>query len=296
MKEIARGFFTLDQRRQIAHFRERVHAGLTVSPFVKALRLLPRSQFVRIKESLRLTERLDYERGNILMNVDNSTQLMRLRSCAKEPETIEWLETSFRPGDVLYDVGANVGSYSFVGYVVAGGDCTIYAFEPSFSTFAALCRNVFINDCGDSIVPLQLALSDETNLLTFNYSNITAGTAMHSVGAAINQSGQPFQPSYKQQMLSYRLDDLIDQFTLHPPNHIKIDTDGAELRILRGAEKTLADPRLRTIFLEVNEWLPTCSEMISYVKSKGFAVRSRVPAGVSEGFFNYVFVRVENVQ
>jgi FkbM family methyltransferase len=291
MKQIARGFFTLDQRRQIALFRKRIHASLTISPYVRALKLLPRSQFIRIKENLRLTDRLDYKRGNILMNIDTSIQLMRLRSCAKEPETVEWLETNFRPGDVLYDVGANVGSYSFVGYIVAAGDCTVYAFEPSFSTFAALCQNVFLNDCDEKIVPLQVALSDETKLLTFNYSNISAGSSMHSIGAAINQAAQHFHPSYKQPMLSYRLDDLVAQFTLRPPNHIKIDTDGAELKILRGAEKTLEYPELRTIFIEVNEMLPTCPEMLSYIKGKGFVVRSRVAAGVSEGFFNYLFER-----
>jgi FkbM family methyltransferase len=291
IKQIARGFFTLDQRRRIAIFRKKMHASLTVSPYVKALKMLPRAQFVRIKENLRLTGKLDYKPGNILMNVDTSTQLMRLHSCAKEPETIEWLENNFRPGDVLYDVGANVGSYSFVAYVVAAGDCTVYAFEPSFSTFAALCENVFLNDCDEKIVPLQVALSDETKLLTFNYSNISAGTSMHSVGEAINQSGKPFQPSFKQPMFSYRLDDLVEQFGLRTPNHIKIDTDGAELKVLRGAEKTLLLPSLRTIFLEVNEMLPTCDEMLGYVKGKGFVVRSRVAAGVSEGFFNYLFVR-----
>ena len=230
------------------------------------------------------------------MNVDTSTQLMRLRSCAKEPETVEWLENNFRSGDVLYDVGANVGSYSFVGYVVAGGDCTIYAFEPSFSTFAALCENIFLNDCDERIVPLQVALSDETKLLTFNYSNISAGSSMHSIGEAISQSGLTFQPINKQPMLSYRLDDLIDQFALRPPNHIKIDTDGAELKILRGAEKTLEHPQLRTVFIEVNESLSTCSEMLNYVQGKGFIIQSRVAAGVSEGFFNYLFARPEDLR
>jgi FkbM family methyltransferase len=293
MKQIARGFFSLEQRRQIALFREKMHASLTVSPYVRALKWLPIGQFVRIKEKLRMIEKLDYKRGNILMTVDTSTELMRLRSCAKEPETIDWLESNFRPGDVLYDVGANVGSYSFVGYVVAGGDCTVYAFEPSFSTFEALCENVFLNRCDEKVIPLQVALSDETKLLTFNYSNISAGSSMHSVGAAINQSGQPFEPSYKQPMLSYRLDDLVAQFRLHPPNHIKIDTDGAELKILRGADQTLTHPNLRTLFIEVNEMLPTCDEMLSYIKDKGFIVRSRVAAGVSEGFFNYQFARPE---
>lgn len=291
LKQIARGFFSLDQRRQIARFRQRMHVTATITPYVRFLSLLPKSQFVGIKEGMQLTGKLDYKRADIVMNVDSAFQLMRLGSCAKEPKTIEWIETCFRQGDVFYDVGANVGSYSFVAHAVTGGDCTIYAFEPSFSTFGALCRNVFLNDFDKKIIALQVALSDETQLLSFNYSNISAGASLHSVGEALNQDGQPFRPAYTQTMLCYRLDELVSQFSLRPPNHIKIDTDGAEMKVLRGADQTLTYPGLRTILIEVNEKLSSCAEILNYIESKDFHVRTRDRAGVTEELFNYVFER-----
>lgn len=294
MKEIARRVFSLDQRQKIAGFRKRANTTLTISPYLRLIKLLPQAKFVRVKEGMVLVGKLDYKHTEILMNVDTSVQLMRLRSCAKEPETIEWIETHFKPGEVLYDIGANVGSYSFVSDAVMRGQGITYAFEPSFSTFAALSQNILLNHCDGRIIPLQVALSNETKLLTFNYSNLTAGSSMHSVGEAVDMYGKPFRPTYVQPLLSYRLDDLIDEFSLHPPNHIKIDTDGAELKILRGAERTLERSELRTLFIEVNEKLPTCSEMLEYIKSKGFVLRAKYPAGVSDGFFNYLFVRPQD--
>ena len=291
MKQIARRVFSLDQRQRIYGFRERANTTLTVTPYLRLLKLLPRAKFVRVKEAMELIGKLDYQHSDILMNVDTSVQLMRLRSCAKEPETVDWIETYFRPGEVFYDVGANVGSYSFVADAVMKGESTIYAFEPSFSTFSALCQNVLLNHCDGRIIPLQVALSDETRLLSFNYSNLTAGSSMHSVGEALDMYGKPFRPTYVQPLLSYRLDDLIDEFSLRPPNHMKIDTDGAEFKILHGAERTLERGELRTLFIEVNEILPTCSEMLEYINSKGFVLRIKYPAGVSEGFFNYLFER-----
>jgi FkbM family methyltransferase len=291
VKQIARRFFTLDQRRQIADFRGRMRVATTIKPYVRFLNSLPPNQIVGIKEQLNVTGKLDYKDANILMSLDSAFELMRLRSCAKEPKTIEWIETCFRKGDVFYDIGANVGAYSFVARAVTGGDCTIYAFEPSFATFETLCRNIFLNKFDKQITALQVALADETQLLSFNYSDIAAGASLHSVGEAIDQDGQPFTAAYTQSMLCYRLDDLISQFSLSPPNHIKIDTDGAELKVLRGAGQTLAHPALRTILIEVNEKLPSCGEMLDYIKGKGFHVRSRDRAGEAAELYNLLFER-----
>ncbi len=294
VKQIARRFFTLDQRRQIADIRSQVRVTTKVSPYVRFLKSLPLRQYVGIKEQLNVSGTLDYKDANILMNVDSAFHLMRLGSCAKEPKTIEWIETYFRKADVFYDIGANVGAYSFVAHAVTKGECTIYAFEPSFSTFATLSRNIFLNNFDKEITALQVALADATELLPFNYSDIATGASLHSIGEALDQDGEPFKAEYTQTMLCYRLDDLITQFSLQPPNHIKIDTDGAELKILRGAGQTLINPELRTILIEVNEKLPTCGEMLDYIKSKGFQVRTRDHAGEDANLYNLLFERDPN--
>lgn len=287
LKQITRKILSERQWRRLA----RLKARLSVSLYVRTLALLPTPLMLSVKESIQLTGKLDYPRGDILMNLDSSIQLSRLNACKKEPETVEWIETYIRPGDVLYDIGANVGAYSFVAYIVTGGDCTVYAFDPSFSTFAALCQNVLLNGCHGKIVPLHLALAHETKLLTFNYSCVTPGAALHSLGEPIGEGGRAFQPAFTQPILSYRLDDLVCQFALRAPNHIKLDVDGAELSVLRGADGTLAYPGLRSVLVEVDEERYPLGEIPHYLESKGFRVRSRHPRGQSETLANYIFVR-----
>lgn len=282
-----------NQRALLRRSYDAVWGALTVSPVLAALRMFPPSHVARIKERLRPIGRLDYLPSKIQMHLDGSLQVMRLRSCKKEPETVDWIERYVLHGDILYDVGANVGSYSFVAAAAQKGDCRVYALEPSFSTFAALSKNVQLNRLSEVIKPLHVALSNETELTTFYYSDTSAGAGLHAVGEPIDQVGESFAAAHQQPVFAYRLDDLIETFGLPVPNHIKIDTDGAELRVLQGAELTLSHLDVRSILIEVNEGLDSCSALLNLLSSKGFRLAERHPAGVTPGFFNCVFVRKE---
>ena len=66
---------------------------------------------------------------------------------AEEPFTADWIERSIKPGDVLYDVGANVGPYSLIAAKATSNGARIFAFEPSAPSFHGLSRNILINDC-----------------------------------------------------------------------------------------------------------------------------------------------------
>lgn len=247
------------------------------------------SQAVAVKESLRLTGQLDYPHSAIKMVLDSSMQFYRLAACSKEPETVEWIESHVRPGDVFYDIGANVGAYSLVAHAVAGGDCTVYAFEPSFSTFAALSQNVMLNHCDEKIVPLHVALSAETKVFTFNYSQVVPGAASHGLDQPVGEDLQPFEPTFKQPILSYRLDDLIEQFSFLPPNHIKLDVDGSELDVLKGADNTLSSGTLRSILVEIDEAQQRGEVIRSFLEGKGFVVKSRHNRRGSTSLANFIF-------
>lgn len=253
------------------------------------------SQAVAVKESIKLIGQLDYPRAEIKMGLDSSMQLYRLSACSKEPETVEWIETNVRPGDVFYDIGANVGAYSLVAHAVAEGDCTVYAFEPSFSTFAALSENVRLNRCDGKIVPLHVALSAETKIFTFNYSQVVPGAASHGLDQPIGEDLKPFEPTFTQPILSYKLDELINQFSLLPPNHIKLDVDGSELDVLKGADDTLSAAGLRSILVEIDEAQQRGEAIRAYLESKGFEVKTRHQRRGSTSLANYIFERRNQV-
>ena len=65
----------------------------------------------------------------------------------KEPETIEWIDT-FSPGDVLFDIGANIGLYSIY---AASRNIRVRAFEPESQNYALINQNIFLNGYGDRI-------------------------------------------------------------------------------------------------------------------------------------------------
>ena len=87
--------------------RSRVRAAGAI---LAGLRRLPLDVLSIVKSDLRPVGRLDYAASRIDMCVNSPWQLYRLRSCAKEPETVQWLESMVRPGDTFYDIGANVGA------------------------------------------------------------------------------------------------------------------------------------------------------------------------------------------
>ena len=79
------------------------------------------------------------------------------------------------------------------------------------------------------------------------------GTSMSNFGEALDFRGQPFEAAFRQGMIGYDIDSFVADFGLEVPTHLKIDVDGIELPIVRGARKMLADPRLQSVSIELIE-------------------------------------------
>lgn len=162
-----------------------------------------------------------------------------------EPETIAWLDDCVKPGDVVWDVGANVGLYAC--YAAKAG-ARVLAFEPSGLNFGLLVSHVELNGLGDLIAPYCLALGRRTEATDLFMSAFEPGHAFSSIDAPESQVAT-FEPAFRQATLSFTADDLVDRFGLAPPDHVKIDVDGAEIEILQGAERALR--RARSVIMEV---------------------------------------------
>jgi len=243
---------------------------------IGAGRLLPTRTWLRIKEGNQVVRQMDYARHPIYMVVDSWIENdVRLHSAKKEPGTVEWIEDWFKPGDVFYDIGANVGAYSLVAFLFLGGKIKVYAFEPGFVTFPQLCRNIQLNCAEKSIVPLQVALFDRTSMIPLYYQNLVPGGALHALEAPIDWRGKRFQPLFSLPTLSYRLDDFIQQFGLPLPNHIKLDVDGTEYQVLKGGSKILDCPELRSVLMEIPEKADDANAIEQLFKKKGLLLYSR---------------------
>ena len=299
MKQILKKYLSPQLKEKLGVLKGRLIKGISQGVLF-FLKWIPQRILVAVKMGLQVTKRLDYPKKEIFLIVDSDVEYStRIHSCKKEPETIFWIENFLKKGDVLYDIGANAGAYSLVAAKIYEQDIKIYAFEPGFATFHQLMRNVLLNGCQKSIFPLQVALSNRTGMDTFNYSSLTPSAAMHALGDAVDFKGDRFIPVFKQLMLTYRLDDLINQFSLPLPNHIKIDVDGLEWEILEGASRYLDNPALRSILVEVDERTKE-SKVTQALYEREFKLHSKYKYtyGGDEGAYlntyNYIFCR-ENI-
>jgi FkbM family methyltransferase len=172
-----------------------------------------------------------------------------VRVLSKEPETIKWID-SFEPGDVLWDIGANIGVYTL--YATLRPGVQIVAFEPAAGAYIALTRNIGLNDAHDRVAAYCLGISDTTGATRIYLEKPGASSAGHALHEPVNGPRGAFQPIDEQAVMSASIDDIASSFGLPFPNHIKVDVDGLEARVVRGGIETLMDARLKSILVETH--------------------------------------------
>lgn len=190
----------------------------------------------------------------------------------KEPETIKWLDSlaDIHGNDqfVFYDIGANIGIYSL--YLSAiNPTCKIFAIEPESTNFSSLNTNIGLNGF-TKIRPCMLALSDKTSFQDLHVSIIESGAGASSVGQDYQYVKN--RQIHKQGVMTYKLDDLVNEDYFEFPNFIKIDVDGHENQILEGAQCVIADRRLKGMLIEYEyQSQKNKDEFIKYVEEYGFS-------------------------
>lgn len=236
--------------------------------------------------------KLDFSERSIAMRVKGMVELGRLSAVRKEPETVQWIRDFVKPGDIFYDIGANVGAYSLVVWAATGGRAKIYAFEPGTPTFVALKENILLNDASGAIKAYQTACTEKTGTFNFHYRSKEPGGASHVLTEYGERPDKKFQPAVSEVIKGWALDDFIAEFRIAPPTHMKIDVDGAELAVIKGAEKTLKYGELRSILVEIDEKHPGAEELTSRIRSAGLVLHSKHQRGsASKRVRNYIFVR-----
>lgn len=258
-----------DLLRQVGQSSARALESCIATIVALLMKMLPDGVSVALREKLTLQRPLDYEDAVIHLRVTSRTEWdVRLRSCEKEPETVDWIQKTMAAGDVLYDIGANVGAYSLVAAHWTRGQALTYAFEPGYSTFANLVENIFMNRCEGSVIPFQLALGAETAVRGFQYASLEPGGATHG---GITGAGDPGHHR-TQALMCYRLDEFVSLFRLRPPTHLKIDVDGSELEILRGAPATMRSTSLEWVLVEVDVTSGQTAAVKELLEELGFSL------------------------
>ena len=221
--------------------------GLTVRFAGRLRRLGAHLRQVATDERLRSAGvgfgRLDYPKADIHLRLTTRDEFHRLRSCEKEPWTVRWIEQHLKPGETLYDVGANIGVYTLLAAVAVPGS-RVVAFEPAPANFASLCANLDLNEVGEQVIALPVALGGRPRA-----AHLGEGACVAGASAAVGDSNAG-GPAWG---IVDRLDGVVDRFGLPLPDHAKIDVDGAELDVLAGADDVLGSSRLKSLMIELDQ-------------------------------------------
>ncbi len=201
-------------------------------------------------------------------------ELYRARTMLeKEPGTIRWIGNDLRPGDVFYDIGANVGIYTIYAAARLGSSGHVYAFEPHAPSFQSLMRNIALNGLRDRTSALSCALHSKDRFLDFNYRTLSAGTSDSQLGARRTAKQKPFKPKAIELKQGIRVDTLLRRQVIRPPNLVKLDVDGNELPVLKGMSALLqSSDAPRAIQLETNPRFP---ETARFLEDCGYALVER---------------------
>jgi FkbM family methyltransferase len=140
-----------------------------------------------------------------------------------EFETFSVIEQNINKGDIIFDIGANIGVHSIFISKILDNNCKIYAFEPNPDTFKVLVKNLELNYC-KNVIPINKALSDKAGKM---YLEISKGDAFANIQS--EKKGLSTVEIEVDTLDNFMIDNKIDNV-----NFVKIDVEGAELFCING--------------------------------------------------------------
>jgi FkbM family methyltransferase len=218
------------------------------------------------------------------------------RLYTSEPQTISWIDT-FKSNSVFWDIGANIGCYSL--YAALDKSLKVLSFEPAFLNYYVLNQNIEINKM-NNIFAYCLALTNKVLLDILYIKKFVLGCGNNSFQKPVDFAGRKFDFSFKQGIMGFSIDRFIELFDPPFPNYIKIDVDGVEPEIIKGAFKTLRDERLKSILVELNKSSEfNKKEVMKEIKDAGFFLSSKEQTAFYASkqikkkniLYNYIFSR-----
>jgi FkbM family methyltransferase len=167
-----------------------------------------------------------------------------------------------RADDLLLDVGANIGVYGLLAAKSTG--CQVIACEPALDTFHTLADNVRLNRLDDRIELHNAAVGDAEGILTLSVGQHGLNHVVQGGGTTVPQ---------------HRLDDITGD---RAPRALKLDVEGYEMHVLRGAPRLLANPAFKVVMVEINGLIERYGESVDGIRAHlhghGFAPVAYDPA------------------
>ena len=188
-----------------------------------------------------------------------------------------------KPGDIAFDVGANVGVYSVLFSRLCGPAGRVWAFEPVHDTYWRLRETLALNRC-DNVSPMESAVCDKDGIVQMNLFE-PQNSEWNSLGmpSMSGRRGKRILPSRSVDVTALTLDQFCNTARIDRVNFLKVDVEGFELSVFRGAERMLREQRVDYICFEISQ---------EPLKGAGVQSRQVFEALEVHGYVTYRFDRV----
>lgn len=219
------------------------------------------SLFLRLGYRKLITFKAKYD---IMLHLDPYEYIdsIILREGFYESEVTDEILNEIKDGETFWDIGANIGIHSLA-VKKKRPNVNVFCFEPNPKVLSHLYNNVRLN--GLDINICGFALFEKNDVMTLNIVDGNSGMSTLTPWQGINFS-------YTTRCLTTTGDSLIaGRFPV--PAIIKIDTEGAELGILKGCREILSNPLFKKILFEAGNDLmtdPKSSELVMLLDAHGF--------------------------
>ena len=170
---------------------------------------------------------------------------------------------TIKEGMNVIDVGANIGVYTVLATEKVGKNGKVVAIEPEPKNYKQLLGNIKLNNF-QNVIPIEAALTDHNGIEKL-YCSPWAGC--HSLVITKDRI-----PSVEVSVKT--LDKLVEELNLKKIDLIKIDTEGAEIPVLKGAERMLkANPNMR-ILVAAEHYPSEAREVCQFLNNRGFKTKA----------------------
>lgn len=196
------------------------------------------------------TENALYELPSLSLAAKKALEKIRLRLRAEKYRNkedrggIEYIRTTVKKGDTIFDIGAHKGGYLYFFQQQVGNNGNVFAFEPQsrlhqyLSELQSLLR-------WENVIVEHAAVSDHSGKATLSipYNN----GKKSSPCATIIQSQMDFSIRTKEEVATITIDDYCRIHRIRP-DFLKVDVEGNELSVFMGAKEMLNSYRPKILF------------------------------------------------
>ncbi|HKV26035.1 MAG TPA: FkbM family methyltransferase [Candidatus Acidoferrum sp.] len=163
-----------------------------------------------------------------------------------EEREMRFVEHLLKPGMTVLDIGAHHGLYTLLSSKRVGRRGRVLAFEPSPREYQRLLRHVHINR-RKNVSAECCALGNDNAV-----ADLFQVDGFRDWGNSLRQPLVP-EPTHRVQVPMRRLDDVLENLGIVKVDFIKLDAEGAEVEVLRGAAKLLQRTPRPVMLVEVED-------------------------------------------